>query len=178
MEQRRKERGLWVERRSRRECDGFSLVEMLVVIALLAVLLGLSTAVISGMKEKARIAISRDTAKQLAESWTRYLQEVGQWPPSIAGTGDTTEFHADANHIKMLNQGTGYTLFETKKVERDSGGSIVDSWKNTYSLFFDTDYDGQIAHPLLEGEIIKAHVVVVSPGKDGELGTKDDILVY
>jgi prepilin-type N-terminal cleavage/methylation domain-containing protein len=157
---------------------GFSLLEMLVVVALMTLLLGISTAVLSGMKEKARAAVSRDTAKQFAEAWTRYLQTYGEWPETIESGSDGTKVEATASHLKLLNK--KQTFFDTKERERSSGAKsgLRDSWGNMFAIWFDTDYDGQLENPFDSEVIVKAAVVVASPGKDGKYGTKDDIVVY
>ena len=156
---------------------GFSLLEMLVVVALIGLLLGISTSILAGMKEKARGTVTRDTAKQLAEAWTRHLQALGEWPDTILDFPTS-----DSAHLKILNRmsgdtpSLGYYFLETKEKERDEG--LKDSWGNLFSLWFDTDYDGQVPHPAKPSETIKAAVVVASPGKDGKMGTNDDIVVY
>jgi prepilin-type N-terminal cleavage/methylation domain-containing protein len=150
---------------------GFSLLEMLVVVALIGILLGISTTILAGMKEKARAAVTRDTAKQLAEAWTRLLQDHGEWPAEIMKAGDG-EVTAGSSHLKILGG-----FFETREKEREKG--LKDSWGNLFKLWFDTDYDGRIIHPALGADQrIRASVVVASPGKDGKWGTKDDIVVY
>ncbi len=161
---------------------GFSLLEMLVVVALIGLLLGISTSILAGMKEKARGTVTRDTAKQLAEAWTRHLQALGEWPDAIRNASETSAFSADSAHLKILNRmsgntpSMGYYFLETKEKERTEG--LKDSWGHLFSLWFDTDYDGQVPNPAKAGQQIKAAVVVASPGKDGKMGTNDDIVVY
>lgn len=161
---------------------GFSLLEMLVVVALIAILLGISTSILSGMKEKARAAVTRDAAKQLAEAWTRHLQVRGEWPASIQASPENNEVKADSAHLKILNlmsngqPSLGYYFLEVKEKEKKEG--LKDSWGSVLSLWFDTDYNGQLPHPTKPGEMVKAAVVVASPGKDKQLGTNDDIVVY
>lgn len=172
--------------------SGFTLIEMIVVAALIAVLLSVSVGMLAGMKEKARASVTRDTAKQIAESWTRHLQTLGEWPPEILARASETPsgfITTSPDHLMWLNKmdkagndgkpGLGYYFLEAKEKERAEG--LKDSWGNLFHVWFDVDYDGQIRHPASPDDdpyYIKAAVVVFSKGADKDSPTKDDILVY
>jgi len=182
-------------RRSFVSSAGFTLIEMIVVILLIAILLGISTGMLATAKERARASVSRDTAKQIADAWVRHLHTVGEWPTAVVENTDETQYlETKAAHLAMLNRmsggnpADGYYFLELKQQEKDEG--LKDSWGSYFLVFLDKNYDGQIPYPSMgeaagsedeeEEEVawIKAAAVVLSIGKDKTPGTKDDILVF
>jgi len=154
-----------------RRAPGFTLVEMMAVILIMALLIGVGVSMLGKAKDNARATITRDTAKQIAESWGLYLNQNAGWPAVIPATAETEPVHSMQTNL--------VAGFELKEEEKVSG--LRDSWGSLYSLWFDigdTGYDGQIEHPYESGTFIKAPIVVISPGKDKSLGTRDDIVVY
>jgi len=158
---------------------GFTLIEMLAVIAVIGILIGVGSFTFGKAKDNARSALTRDTAKQIVNAWGLYQQTQYEWPASIPSTAETVPLTSLVSNL--------VSNFELKLEERTSG--LKDSWGSLYSIWFDMDYDGQIildpnpftSHPSFKGEpilTIKGPVLVASPGKDRILGTQDDIIVH
>jgi prepilin-type N-terminal cleavage/methylation domain-containing protein len=175
-------RGILVQALARttgRWSAGFTLLEMLIVIMIIGILLGVGAFTFGKAKDNARSALTRDTAKQIVDSWTLYQQTKYEWPASILSMAETVPRFSQASNL--------VSNFELKLEEKTSG--LKDSWGSLYSIWFDTDYDGQIildpnpfnAHPSYAGQtplIIKGAVLVASKGKDKILYTRDDIIVH
>jgi prepilin-type N-terminal cleavage/methylation domain-containing protein len=162
-----------------RSSAGFTLLEMLIVIMIIGILLGVGAFTFGKAKDNARAALTRDTAKQIVDSWALYQQTKYEWPTSIPSSAETTALLSLASNL--------VSNFELKLEEKTSG--LKDSWGTLYSIWLDTDYDGQITlpsnpfpgHPSYQDPpplIIKGAVLVASPGKDKILGTRDDIIVH
>jgi prepilin-type N-terminal cleavage/methylation domain-containing protein len=158
---------------------GFTLVEMLAVIAVIGILLGIGAFTFGKAKDNTRNALARDTARQIVDSWGLYQQTKYEWPASIPATAGKTPLQSWASNL--------VSHFELKLEERTSG--LKDSWGSLFSIWFDTDYDGQIildpnpftAHPIFKDQAIltvKGAVLVASPGKDKILYTQDDIIAH
>jgi len=64
---------------------GFTLVELLIVIAIVGVLLSLLIPTLSRSKEQARRVMCATQLKQLQLAFFMYDQDVGRYPPSIVG---------------------------------------------------------------------------------------------
>ena len=167
-----------------RRSAGFTLIEMIVVILIIGILIGVGAFTFGKAKDNARSAITRDTAKQIVDSWTLYQQTKYEWPASIPSTAETVPLDSEACYLPT----NSVSNFELKLEEKTSG--LKDSWGSLYSIWLDTDYDGQIIldpnpwrdiHPSFKDEpilTIKGAVLVASPGKDKSLYTRDDIIVH
>lgn len=73
---------------SRQRLQGFTLIEILVVVAIIAILAALTTAGISSSQIKAKTAETRARIKLIEDALERYKIENGEYPtPSSDGTG-------------------------------------------------------------------------------------------
>ncbi len=160
---------LWFGSRS-----GFTLIEMLTVILIIAILMGVSSAAIAGAHKSARRTRSRDLCRQLVVAWNAYLMDERKFPDeSLFEKGEGDYFPASANNIgKRLNttynsKGEAYAdskvYFETseKECERSgtapnftfSGTGVLDSWGGLILFALDFDYDGKILDQVENREV-------------------------
>lgn len=169
--------------------SGFTLVELLTVIAIIAVLMGLLFPTIGAVKESARKAQAKNDVTQLATAVRAYYTEYGRYPTD--GTSDT---EIDMTTLIPILQGTETTdpklnpreivFFEGKQDTSESGGrygiqedgDFLDPWSSTYKLEVDGDYDNQISNPTSVGpDTLRTGVIAYSTGKDGAVGGNDDV---
>ena len=131
---------------------GFSLVELLVVVAIIAILSAALVPRLLGYTDRARQARAMSdlgTMKTVVETYTAD-QGNGVYP-SIAT--------ADTNYVGKILQNGGINWQDA------ATAGIKDTWGYPYYYDIYTDANGNV------------HYIIVSPGKDGKLGTPDDVYV-
>lgn len=104
--------------------DGFTLVELLVVIAVLMVLFGLLLPVLSSGKSKARAIICLNHHRQLIMATMLYAGDHQDSFPANLGTADTKRTVADGTYQNWVNNVMSWELDEdnTNHVWVQSGG--------------------------------------------------------
>lgn len=162
--------------------NGFTLLELLVTVSILAILMGLIVPVFSHMKESARRAMDKVTAKNLETAFRAYLDHYKTWPSSV-GAGEVKiaeELYNTLRGDKNTDNPDGLTFYEFSNTNTDN--QAVDSFwdpaepdnERVYRAMFDHDYDNKIT---IGGSEIYRPVIVWGPGPDGvnDSGAKDDI---
>ncbi|MEW6455351.1 MAG: prepilin-type N-terminal cleavage/methylation domain-containing protein [Acidobacteriota bacterium] len=81
---------------------GFTLIEMIVVLAVVAILAAILTPVIFRNIEEARVTRTTSEAKTIASGIVSFYKDVGIWP-------------ADKNANKRLEESTDYTILYTQE---------------------------------------------------------------
>lgn len=119
---------------------GFSLVEMLIVIGIIAILTGSSVAAFSNMTKRAQITKARELVLNTATALTALFQEKGYWPKSIfeGETGNFGEMKLDQVAAVSLAVNNLMSLTKTKTTDANGIASyrlsgldrcgIVDPW--------------------------------------------------
>jgi len=149
---------------------GFTLIEMLTVIAIIAILAGLLFPAISGARRKAQIAQAESEIKSIESALKAYYTEYGRWPIGNGGGGDFSYgkfetggpsgccenyYLMDAlrgipdtygapcgSNYQGQNNPRNIVFLEIAASSMDSYGNYVDPWKHPYQITLDTDYDG------------------------------------
>ena len=165
------------------ECGGFTLTELLVVISIIGLLAGLSTAVIPRAMEAGKKAKVKTELTSLVAAVKAYRQEYGRYPinANLADNefsswyGPPTNENGSKDLVRILsgeNRTLGGVEMNPKGVRFLEGGSpdgtFRDAWGNQYCVKMDTDESGALEYYASggQGENIKMTVIAISLGKD------------
>lgn len=143
--------------RNTQERRGFTLMEMLVVLGILAMLLALVVPSIMGSQKKADISNANIQIKSLQGCLKAYFLDMKEYPTTEQGLKALNEEPADLSEAKSKRWTGPYT---------DNGELPKDPWGNDY----------QYEYPPKNGTGDKPDLW--SFGPDGEDGTDDDIVSW
>lgn len=162
--------------RSRWHCAGFSMLEMLATIGVIALLAGILFPALAHQKKKAKELRTRNDMEQLVMAWKAYATHYRQWPSVAIEKMDATAMgilcgvDTNQNPLKIL-------FIDVKH----PGQPFHDPWidkknpnKHVYHVRLDTQWDGVIEN-VWNGESVRRDVAVWSDGPDGNEGTADDV---
>lgn len=154
-------------KRSESRCGGFTLVEVLVVVAIIGILMGLVAGGLTMARKKAERVKVMTQVTDIASAWEAYRLEYGHFPSQIL-----TEMGPDALGILRGDksddnpQGSAFLDFRSGATE------YTDRWRRRFQFVLDTDYDGRVTVP---GHGTKRVAVAVWSMGDDELDVDDDI---
>lgn len=129
--------------------NAFTLIELLIVIAILGILMALLFPAVGVAIDNARRASAKNDCVQIATAITGYETEYGRLPATNAAGSDL-----DANVLAAL-MGTNTTLnprmivfLEVPTARKGKGGlsngTYVDPWGKPYQVAYDDNYDNRI----------------------------------
>ncbi len=150
--------------------SGFTLIEMLIVLAIIALLMGAATIGVAHAKEQAYKTRTRDTARQICQAWNLYLIDNHQFPEAGLLEKDGNEYVTSRKSLETLNAGKKY--LEIAEEEAEDG--LLDHWGNLFRFRLDDDYDGKVKNPaagtesLHSGDDCYANAVAWSLGPKGK----------
>lgn len=163
---------------------GFTLLELLVTVSILAILMGLIIPMYGNMRKNARIAADKVTAKNLETAFRAYLDHYATWPSCVTAE---EEYKIEEDFYKMLS-GEAHNGRDDKIVfyefsNTNAKDKAVDAFwglsensgndkEHVFRAKFDHNYDNVINH---NNNVIRRPVIVWGVGPDGENGTSDDI---
>lgn len=136
---------------------GFTLMEMLVVLGILAILLALAVPRILGTQKKADISAAKSQIKILQQILAHYSMDMKEFPSTEQGLKALVKKPADLSEAKAKRWEGPYT---------ESGELPKDPWGNDFMYEYPPKHD------------TTDHPDIWSMGPDGEDGTEDDIVSW
>ena len=171
-----------------RNIRGFTLVELLTVIAIIAILAALIFPAIKNSLKKAEIAKAQTAIAGLEIAFKAYFNEYGHWP---AVTGDSHGTMTTTNGLVALLRGEDFGTIEGSVtyggnprhvvfmefkaqdlVISNNKTNFVDPWRRPYEFSFDPSYSNTTTNPFNNPvTFINAGHLIWSTGPDTqELG--------
>ena len=149
---------------------GFTLVEMLVVIGIIAVLIGASIGGYSAMTKTAETAKCQELVSNAATALTQLFQQEGNWPKRLALKGESDgELDADAaiplakgKYFSLTTTGSGKSL---KLAGLDKFG-IVTPWAT--AIIKRKGTSAQISDKVNGVSTVKDHILHYALDLDGD----------
>lgn len=145
--------------------NGFTLVELLTVIAIIAILGLILLPVLGSVRERAKVTTATSDVKQIANAWRIYYVDRRSWPdPQDFESGDSvakSSERADGEvfwnaYVKLLsgdfdpgtdaalarNNPSATAYLPLRPAQIDQNGEFVDPWGNPYKFKLDKRYSG------------------------------------
>ncbi len=175
-------------RRRRSSKNGFTLIEMLVVIAIIAILAGLLFPAINKALLQAKKAKARTEAANFASAIALYFNDYGRMPVPITvqglNTDEVSTYFTEAISRSVVQTLTatdagdnaGHALNPRQKIYLsvdggDVNGSFLDPWGTQYRVILDRNLDGKVEYLNETNYEHRDKVVVVSAGPSRNFGT-------
>lgn len=153
--------------------SGFTLIEMLVVVAIIGLLIGLVTVALAGQSETGRITDCRARIVGLAQLIESYADRMGDYPPSRLGALGLKGANADNEGIEAcvaaLRSGAytgrrpeeawlGNTDGDANAGLKSADGStalleLLDPWDNPLIYIGNADYGHEFSYRLASGDV-------------------------
>ena len=175
---------------------GFTLVELLTVIAIIAILMGILFPTIGSAIESAKKTQAKSDCLQIVNAVKAYYTEYGKYPLATADT--TYNGSTQAELLDILRAPSSQTAWvtnnprkivflevpaaknlnqpETKqKAGISSTRKWLDPWGNPYQVMIDGNYDNSLANPYTNAgsALLSTGVIAWSIGRDALGGSGD-----
>ncbi len=167
---------------------GFTLIEMLAVMLILALLAAAVTGGLSSARSRAWRTQTREACRQLCQAWNAYLVDERRFPEALGASDQRLPAeYANIRNIADKEQNpSGRVYIELKDPEKQDG--LRDHWGQLLWFSLDADYDGVIRNPHPEAfgsagtganafENIRATSLAWSKGDPRKANRKDNPIV-
>lgn len=187
-------------KRVARSARGFTLVELLTVIAIIAVLMGLLFPAVGGVKDAARKAQAKNDLVQIVAAVKNYQTDYSRYPVDTAAGGGSDKDYADDNNklfwiLRGKDQSSDSSNLNPRQLSfieiptarkqgdrlvggltaADDSGKYVDPWGDAYRVRIDGNYDNEVDNPYSNAGVnpLQTGCIAWSLGKDKEGGSGD-----
>jgi len=138
--------------------DGFTIVELLIVIAIIAILMGLLMPTIAAIRQRSKVAATRTLMEGLTTALNRYYVDFEEYPPSTlslkGGAADPASLYTylcgkDGRGIVSRGGASGketrydpYMTVPPELLRRQTDGTVVvmDSWGKDFVYYNCREY--------------------------------------
>jgi len=166
----------------RKLANGFTLLEMLTVIAIFMILASLILAALNVGRNRSTVLRARRDIAQLKTAWEAYYADYNGFPVIGGDSLEDGQIVSGRDVVQILRGRENHNGQNPKKIPymdfHRNTTRFADPWGNLYRIELDGldgAYDGRIT---ARGETLRQSVAVWSLGPDGEEGTKDDVLSW
>ncbi len=161
--------------------SGFTLVELLVVMVIIAILSGLLLSAIGAVRNAAMRQKGNTMAKLMASAYSDFYNRYGYWPMSPTNTYWSTSGtrSVDSNCLAMLQtegntNNINFLQAITTKLSTNTTGELIDPWGNVYQATVDktNGMRGSVSPSVTGAGVLQTGVAVWSTNSSGECKTK------
>ena len=142
----------------------FTLIEILIVVAIVGLLAGITLVAVSGARKFAGSAVARQRVDDVAQCVEMYKQKFGEYPPDASATDAEIKAHIIKRWPNALKSGNIAAMVATARAEMDKGpgtallfwlagpevGGAYDGFSSDDRDPFNTDDDEPKETPLIE----------------------------
>jgi prepilin-type N-terminal cleavage/methylation domain-containing protein len=130
----------------------FTLIELLIVIAIIAILVGLAFPAVQGALASARKAEVRGMANQIKLAISSYYAEYGTYPTNATTDINFLRAMTGETNVTTIPNRRGIRFLEAPGKFTNSAGIVTPpkfykTGQSNFSIVVDTNYDGKISVP-------------------------------
>jgi len=131
----------------------FTLIELLIVMAIIAILAGLGFGAVSGALKSAKKAEVRSMANQIKLALTSYYSEYGTYPPVQTTDSAFLTAMSGGSTVATIPNRRGIRFLEVPAKFTNSSGIVTprgfdkQNGQVNFSVIVDSNYDGKIQLP-------------------------------
>ena len=121
---------------------GFTLIEALAVVAIIALLVGLLFPAIHLVRESAQRRLAQQRAQAIVQAFKQYRSAYGMWPDQSNGSADITFSNNAPVLAALTNNPRGMVFFQDNELPVANDG-FLDPWNRLYVIAVDWNGDGR-----------------------------------